>query len=57
MDIQIALLSVILVLTALLPLLVRKVEENLEVFLLVMGVAAALVSHALNWGRACADPL
>jgi predicted cation transporter len=41
-------LLVILVLTAVLPLVVRKVEENLEIFLLVMGIAAALVSNVLN---------
>jgi predicted cation transporter len=41
-------LPVILALTIALPLLVRKVEENLELFLLAMGVAAALVSNVLN---------
>jgi predicted cation transporter len=43
----IALLA-ILVVTAVLPLVVRKVEENLEIFLLVMGIGAALASNALN---------
>jgi predicted cation transporter len=41
-------LLIILVLTAALPLVVRKVEENLEIFLLIMGIAAALVSNVLN---------
>ena len=41
-------LLVILLLTIALPLLVRKVEENLELFLLVMGIAAALSSNVLN---------
>jgi predicted cation transporter len=38
----------ILVLVITLPLLVHKVEENIEVFLLVMGIAAALSSGVLN---------
>lgn len=44
----IAELCVILLLTIVLPLFVRKIEENLEVFLLAMGVAAALFSNVLN---------
>lgn len=46
-SMTVALLAILL-LTAALPLVVRKVEENLELFLLVMGVAAALVSNVLN---------
>jgi predicted cation transporter len=41
-------LSAILLLTIALPLCVRKVEQNLEVFLLVMGIAAALFSGVMN---------
>lgn len=42
-------LLVILALTLALPLLIRKVEENLEIFLLVVGVAAALATFQLDW--------
>lgn len=43
----IALLAILL-LVVVLPLCVRRVEENLELFLLVMGIAAAAVSGALT---------
>jgi len=41
-------LVVILVLVLVLPFALRPVEENLEPFLFVMGVAATLVSRTLN---------
>lgn len=46
---QLIALPVILVITALLPLLVHKVEKNLEIFLFVMGVAAIMVTKQFNW--------
>jgi len=46
---MIIVLIAILLLTIVLPLLVKKVEENLEVFLLVMGIIAAVSSNALNF--------
>lgn len=42
------LLIVILAVTALLPLLIKKVGENLEPFLFVMGLCAAIISNILN---------
>jgi predicted cation transporter len=45
---MIAGLVVILVLVLVLPFALRPVEENLEPFLFVMGVAATLVSRTLN---------
>lgn len=47
-EIMMIVLLAILLLTVALPLLVRKVEENLELFLLVMGIAAALSTGVLN---------
>lgn len=41
-------LIVILLMVLLLPFLVRKVEENLELFLFTMGLAAVLVSNTLD---------
>lgn len=41
-------LLIILVITALAPLLIKKVEENLEPFLLVMGLIASLAAGALT---------
>lgn len=42
------LLILILIITALLPLFVKKVEDNLEPFLFVMGLCAAIVSKVMN---------
>ena len=50
----------ILLLVLFLPFLVKKVEHNLEVFLFIMGVAAALVSGTLDWNlmeKALVDPV
>lgn len=47
MDLQ-WILVVILLLVLLLPFLVRKVEENLELFLFTMGVASAVASKTLD---------
>lgn len=41
-------LILILAAIAVLPLVVRKVEENIEVFILAMGIAAAAVAGELN---------
>lgn len=41
-------LLIVLVVTAFAPLLIRKVEENLEPFLLAMGIIASLASGALT---------
>lgn len=41
-------LIIILIVTLLLPFLVKRVEENLEVFLFVMGLATAIVSGVLS---------
>lgn len=41
-------LVVILLLVLFLPFVFRPVEENLEVFLFIMGIAAALISGAMN---------
>lgn len=41
-------LIVILLLTLLLPLLSKKVEHNLEMFLFVMGLSAAIISGVLS---------
>jgi len=46
---EIGLLIILLIVVAL-PLSVRKIEENLEIFLLVMGIAAALVSGVIDFG-------
>jgi predicted cation transporter len=41
-------LMVILILVLSLPFLFRKVEENLELFLFIMGIGAALISSKMN---------
>lgn len=41
-------LIILLLLVLVLPFAVHKVEEELEIFLFVMGVAAALISHKMN---------
>ncbi|KAA0965909.1 DUF1646 domain-containing protein [Sporosarcina sp. ANT_H38] len=41
-------LSIILILVLLLPLTIKVVERNLEVFLFIMGISAALVSQVLD---------
>lgn len=41
-------LIVVLVLTLILPLLFKKVEQNLEVFLFLMGLSAAAISGVLS---------
>ena len=46
---QTVLLSCIVLLTLFLPFAWRKVEENLEAFLFVMGIAAATISNAWSW--------
>ncbi len=38
----------VLALTAICPLVIKKIEQNLEVFLFVMGLAAAVFAHALT---------
>lgn len=42
-------LSVILLAVLVLPFFSKKIEANLETFLLVMGVLAALVSNQMSW--------
>ena len=41
-------LFIILIFVLFLPFSVKKVEHNLEIFLFIMGVAAALVSGMMN---------
>lgn len=41
-------LIVIFLLIAVLPLFVRPIEQNIELFLMVMGIAAAIAAHALT---------
>lgn len=41
-------LCIILALIFVLPLCVKKIEQNLEIFLFVMGILAALTAHILN---------
>lgn len=53
-------LVIILILVLFLPFLVKKVEQNLEVFLFIMGVAAALISGMMNLHlieKALVDPI
>lgn len=45
---MIYILILLLVLTLALPLISKKVEENLEIFLFLIGVSAAVTSGALN---------
>jgi predicted cation transporter len=56
----IAALFAILLLVLLLPFLVKKVEENLELFLFAMGVLAVTVSAQWGWelvGEALLEPI
>lgn len=41
-------LTVILLLTLMLPILVKKVEQNLELFLLIMGFSASVISGVFS---------
>lgn len=41
-------LVIILILTLFLPFVIKSVEHNLEIFLFIMGVAAALISNELS---------
>jgi len=41
-------LIVILVLVLVLPFAIKKIEENLEIFLFIVGVAAAIISGTMN---------
>lgn len=53
-------LIIILILVLILPFSVRMVELNLEIFLFIMGIIAALVSGAMNKDlllRALSDPI
>lgn len=53
-------LIVILILVLFLPFLVKPIEHNLEVFLFVMGILAALISGMMNWElieKALVDPI
>ncbi|MFS0863933.1 DUF1646 family protein [Fredinandcohnia sp. 179-A 10B2 NHS] len=53
-------LVVILVLVLFLPFTVRMVENNLEIFLFIMGLAAAIVGGVLNedlFVKAASDPI
>ncbi|MET3698799.1 predicted cation transporter [Bacillus oleivorans] len=53
-------LVIILLLVLFLPFLVKKVEHNLEIFLFIMGVAAAAISGIMDWHlieKAFVDPI
>lgn len=53
-------LTIILILVLLLPFTVKLVEQNLEAFLFVMGIIAALISGVLTadlWLKALRDPI
>lgn len=53
-------LIVILLLVLFLPFSVKKVEHNLEVFLFIMGIAAASISGMMGWHlikKALVDPI
>ena len=53
-------LTIILILVLFLPFTVKMVERNLEVFLFIMGVAAAIVSGILDKSlilKALEDPI
>lgn len=53
-------LMIILILVLFLPFLVKPVEHNLEIFLFVMGILAALISGMMNWElikKALIDPI
>ena len=49
MDFVIAADLIILLLVLVLPLASHRVEQNLEAFLFVMGVIAALAAGVLTW--------
>ncbi len=42
-------LIIILILVLVLPFLFKRVEENLEVFLFIMGIAASSISGLMSW--------
>lgn len=42
-------LIIVLLLVLILPFLSKKIEQNLEIFLFVMGIAAALIARQMNW--------
>lgn len=42
-------LCIILLLVLILPFSFKKVEHNLEIFLFIMGVSAALISRQMSW--------
>lgn len=53
-------LTIILILVLLLPFTLKPVEQNLEIFLFIMGLAAATVSKVLNgplFFKALEDPI
>lgn len=53
-------LFIILILVLFLPFSVKKVEHNLEVFLFIMGIAAASISGMMKWDlieKALVDPI
>src|SRR5918998_1460656 len=53
-------LVVILILVLFLPFSVKKVEHNLEIFLFIMGIAAATISGMMNLHlieKALIDPI
>jgi predicted cation transporter len=53
-------LIIILILVLFLPFLVKKVEHNLEIFLFIMGIAAASISGMMNLHlieKALVDPI
>jgi len=49
MDMQTVLLLIIVLCTLVLPFTIKKVEEELEIFLFVMGICAASVSNIWSW--------
>lgn len=53
-------LIIILILVLFLPFTVKKIEQNLEAFLFVMGIAAASISGMMHWPlikKALVDPI
>ncbi|GIN56296.1 DUF1646 family protein [Lederbergia ruris] len=60
MNVTIIGLTVVLILVLLLPFTVKTVEENLEAFLFLMGLAAAFISQVLDrslFFKALEDPI
>ena len=58
--VQTALLTLLILLVLFLPLCVRKIEENLELFLFGCGVTAVTLSHTWSWPlmiSAAEDPI